>query len=266
MAHPPLHALHEPVAAVARAAGRVILEAYAGDVDVSYKDDATPLTEADLAAQRVIRAGLARIDAALPFLAEETGHIPYETRRSWPAYWLVDPLDGTREFVDRTDEFTVNIALVALGRSVFGVVHVPVPDVTYAGGAGIGAWRRSGDAAPEPIAVRAPEGRELTVLASRSHFGPETQAFLDTLGGRHDVRVSRRGSALKACLVADGQAHLYPRHGPTSEWDTAASQAIVEAAGGVLREIGSDRPLRYNKPDLRNPPFYAAYGAEAPHP
>jgi 3'(2'), 5'-bisphosphate nucleotidase len=266
MIHPRTATLQEPLVAVARAAGRAILELYAGEVDVAYKDDATPLTEADLSAQRIIRRGLAAIAPALPFLAEEASEVPYERRRSWAAHWLVDPLDGTREFVNRTGEFTVNIALVVGTRSVFGVVHAPVPDLTYAGGPGLGAWRRRGDAPPERIAVRPPRGRELTVLTSRSHAGPRTQAFLAGLAERYDVSVTPRGSAIKACLVADGEAHLYPRLGPTSEWDTAASQAIVEAAGGVLRAIGSDEPLRYNKPDLRNPPFYVAYGPEAPHP
>jgi 3'(2'), 5'-bisphosphate nucleotidase len=266
MSHPPLETLHERVVSVAREAGRAILEVYAQEFEVTYKDDATPLTQADLAAQRVVRRGLARIDPALPFLSEEASAVPYATRRSWRAHWLVDPLDGTREFVERTGEFTVNIALVAAGRSVFGVVHAPLPDLTYTGGATIGAWRRQGSGPKEPIAVRAPEGRALTVFASRSHAGPETTAFLRSLAQHWDVSVTSRGSALKACLVADGQAHLYPRLGQTSEWDTAASQAIVEAAGGVLREIGSDRPLRYGKPDLHNPPFYVAYGPDAPHP
>jgi 3'(2'), 5'-bisphosphate nucleotidase len=261
-----LDTLRAPLVAIARDAGRAILEVYGQPFDVAYKDDATPLTQADLAAQAVIRRALARLSPELPVLSEEGHATPFETRRRWTSFWLVDPLDGTREFVHRRDEFTVNIALVRATSPVLGVVHAPVLDLTYVGGRGLGAWRLEGDGPPEAIAVRPPVGRSLTVFASRSHAGADTQAFLASLAERWDVDVTSRGSSLKACFVADGQAHLYPRHGPTYEWDTAAAQAVVEAAGGVVHEIGSDAPLHYNKPDLLNPPFYVAYGPDAPHP
>jgi 3'(2'), 5'-bisphosphate nucleotidase len=263
---PDAAALAEPVTAVARAAGRAILAVYREGFDVRAKVDGSPLTRADLDAHAVIRSGLAALDPELPMLSEESEDLSFDRRRHWRRYWLVDPLDGTREFVNRSDEFTVNIALVEGDRPVFGVVHAPVLDCTYYGGAGLGAFRLRDDEPPERIRVRPPSGRELVVFASRSHAGPRTTRFLQRLAEERDLTVLQRGSALKACFVADGSAHLYPRFGPTSEWDTAAAQAVVEAAGGVVREIGTDTPLRYNTPDLRNPPFYVAYGPDAPHP
>jgi len=251
---------------LARAAGRAILEVYEGGFEVHDKDDGSPLTAADLAANRVLMDGLRALTPEVPIVSEEQAHAPFETRRRWPRHWLIDPLDGTREFVARSDDFSVNVALVAGGVPLVGVVHVPVGDVSYAGGAGLGAWRSRGDGASEPIGVRRPDGDELVVLTSRRHFDAHTRAFLERLGERHRVRVEQRGSALKACLIAAGEAHLYPRMGPSWEWDTAASQAVLEAAGGVLCAAGGREPLRYGKRDLLNPPFYAAYGADAPHP
>ncbi len=264
--HPPLATLLPHVVDVARAAGRAIMEVYRSEFDVHYKDDASPLTTADLAANRVIAAGLRALTPELPLVSEEQAHAPFETRRAWPRHWLVDPLDGTREFVARSGEFSVNIALVEAGRPRLGVVHAPAADVTYAGGAGIGAWRSLGDGSREPIGVRRPEGDELVVLTSRTHRDGRTEAFLAELAKRHRLRVEQRGSALKACLIAAGEAHLYPRMGRTWEWDTAASQAVLEAAGGVLCEAGGTAALRYGKRDLLNPAFYAAYGSDAPHP
>lgn len=262
----PLASLLPQVVALARAAGRAILEVYEGDFDVLDKDDGSPLTAADLAANRLLLAGLGALTPDVPIVSEEQAQTPFETRRSWPRHWLVDPLDGTREFVARSDDFSVNVALVEGGAPRLGVVHVPVGDVSYAGGVGLGAWRRRGDGAAEPIGVRAPADDELLVLTSRRHVDARTRAFLERLRERHRVRVEERGSALKACLVAAGEAHLYPRMGPSWEWDTAASQAVLEAAGGVLRAAGGREPLRYGTRDLRNPAFYAAYGDDAPHP
>jgi 3'(2'), 5'-bisphosphate nucleotidase len=258
--------LRDAVARLAREAGGAILEVYQGEFEVQLKADATPVTEADLHAQALLVRGLRALTPDVPVLSEEQAEVPYEVRRSWPRFWLIDPLDGTREFVNRTGEFSVNVALVERGRPAFGVVYGPIDDVAYAGAPGHGAWRRDRDGAWSPIRVAAPQGRALRVLTSRSHAGGRTRAWLETLAGDWDVAVAQRGSAIKACLVADGSAHLYARLGPTSEWDTAASQAILEAAGGVLRRVADGAPLAYNKPDLRNPEFYAAWGPEAPHP
>jgi 3'(2'), 5'-bisphosphate nucleotidase len=258
--------LREPLADLAAAAGRTILEVYGGEFAVRHKDDASPVTDADLRAQALLQAGLAAAWPGVPMLAEEGEAVPYATRRNWTRFWSVDPLDGTREFVARSGEFSVNLGLVEAGRPLFGVVHAPVPAATYAGGPGLGAWRRDGGGPWVPVRTAAPAGRVLRVVASRSHTGPETLAWLASLAPDWDVEVTRRGSAVKACLVAEGRAHLYPRLGASHEWDTAAAQAILEGAGGVMRRVGSDAPLVYNKPDLRNPAFYAAWGPEAPHP
>lgn len=260
------HALRDAVAGLAREAGRAILDVYRDDFEVQLKADATPVTEADLRAHALLVRGLRALTPDVPVLSEEQVEVPYEVRSAWPRFWLIDPLDGTREFVNRTGEFSVNVALVERGRAAFGVVHGPIEDVVYAGAPEHGAWRREAGGAWTAIRVAPPEGRALRVLTSRSHAGGRTRAWLGSLATDWDVAVAQRGSAIKACLVADGSAHLYARLGPTSEWDTAASQAVLEAAGGVLRRVADGAPLAYNKPDLRNPEFYAAWGPEAPHP
>ncbi|MFU8887257.1 MAG: 3'(2'),5'-bisphosphate nucleotidase CysQ [Trueperaceae bacterium] len=261
-----LVALRDPLAELAAAAGAAILEVYGGEFDVRLKGDASPVTEADLRSQAILEAGLAALAPGIPILAEEGAATPYAIRRTWPRWWCVDPLDGTRDFVARSGEFSVNVGLLERGRPVLGLVHAPVDGVSYAGAPGRGAWRREGDGPWRTVRVAPPAGRRLRVFASRQHAGPRTLAWLRGLGAEWEVEVLRRGSAMKVCLIADGSAHLYPRLGPTSEWDTAAAEAIVVGAGGVLRRAGDARPLAYNKRDLRNPDFYAAWGPEAPHP
>jgi 3'(2'), 5'-bisphosphate nucleotidase len=260
------HELLDAVADCAGAAGEAILEVYGGAFEVELKADATPVTAADLRAHALLHRALGDLTPGVPVLSEEQAEIPFEERRHWTRFWLVDPLDGTREFVNRTDEFSVNVALVEGERPVLGVVHVPVSGVTYAGVPGRGAWRRERGGAWTGIGVAAPVGRALQVVTSRSHANACTAAWLDGLTEAWDVHRERHGSALKACLIAEGRAHVYPRLGTTSEWDTAASQAVLEAAGGVLCAAGTDLPLVYNKADLHNPPFYAAWGPSAPHP
>jgi 3'(2'), 5'-bisphosphate nucleotidase len=261
-----LLSLRDPLAALAAAAGAAILEVYGGDFDVRLKADASPVTEADLRSQAILQAGLAALAPGVPILAEEGAAAPYALRRDWARWWCVDPLDGTRDFVARSGEFSVNVGLLERGRPVLGVIHAPVEDVSYVGAPGHGAWRREGDGPWRPVRVAAPVGRRLRAFASRQHAGPRTLAWLQGLAPEWDVEVLRRGSAMKVCLIADGSAHLYPRLGPTSEWDTAAAEAIVVGAGGVLRRAGDGGSLVYNKRDLRNPDFYAAWGPEAPHP
>ncbi|NOY44847.1 MAG: 3'(2'),5'-bisphosphate nucleotidase CysQ [Deltaproteobacteria bacterium] len=242
---------------LAEAAAAEILRIYEGDIRVEEKGDRSPLTEADRAAHRVIAQGLARAFPEVPVLSEEGMEIPYETRRSWHRFWLVDPLDGTKEFIKRNGEFTVNIALVEEGRPVLGVIHVPVQRRVYWGDVATGAWTRQADGEPRPIRVRRPDPtRGLVVVQSRSHPSPETEAYLKGLPVAKSIAA---GSSLKLCAVAEGRADLYPRLGPTMEWDTAAGQAIVEAAGGRVETLDGE-PLRYNKPDLRNP-YFVAKGA-----
>jgi 3'(2'), 5'-bisphosphate nucleotidase len=254
----PATGLLASVKAIARSAGREILEVYGTDFEARVKADDSPLTEADLRAHRFILSELVRITPQIPVLSEESSsEISVEQRAGWSRYWLVDPLDGTREFVARNGEFTVNIALIEAGRPRLGVVHIPVLDTTYSGIPGVGAWREANERPPSPIGVRRIAHPPLRVVDSRSHGSPRLQGALAGLGP-HELRSA--GSSIKLCLVADGSADLYPRLGPTSEWDIAAGQAVVEAAGGQVVEISSGQPLRYNsRPTLLNPDFLA-YG------
>ena len=235
-------------------AGKEILEIYETDFAVEHKEDKSPLTAADMAAHHAIVDGLAALTPDVPVLSEESASIPFATRQSWSRYWLVDPLDGTREFVKRNGEFTVNIALIEGNSSVMGVVHAPVLDVTYAASADAGVWKQQGNAEREAIHVRKFPADKPTVAGSRSHRGDSLNDFLAKLG-EHELLAM--GSSLKMCLVAEGSADVYPRFGPTSEWDTAAAQAIVEAAGGQLVTLDM-QPMRYNtKESLLNPEFMA---------
>jgi len=239
---------------LARAAGREILRVYDSEFAVTLKDDRSPLTEADLASQRVIAAGLRRLAPEIPLLAEESAADDVAQRRSWPTLWLVDPLDGTREFVKRNGEFTVNIALVREHQPLLGVLYAPVPDLCYYAIRGAGAGRLDGQGRREPLHVSATCHEPPRVLASRSHRGKGIDAVLRRLGAHEIVSV---GSALKFARLAEGGADFYPRLSPTSEWDTAAGQVIVEAAGGRVTDLHG-APLRYNERDtLVNPDFIA---------
>lgn len=268
----PLPALLEPVIAIAKQAGDAILVVYhrPEGFAVTDKADASPLTEADLAAHRIIEASLAVLTPGVPVLSEESGaQVPWEVRQRWPHYWLVDPLDGTREFVAKSGEFTVNIALIEQGVPVLGVVYVPTTAVTYAGmqrariGAGHAIAFRADSSGRTPIRVRtlaAAKARAapVTVVASRRHGGERLPALLVQLERKlGPYALANMSSSLKICRVAEGEADFYPRLGPTSEWDTAAAQAVLEAAGGHL--VGPDLlPLRYNsKASLLNPDFHA---------
>ncbi len=231
--------------ALARVAGDRILEVYASDFNVEAKDDRSPLTAADLAAHRAIIDGLTALTPAIPMLSEESCEVPYATRAAWSRYWLVDPLDGTKEFVKRNGEFTVNIALVDAGVPVLGVVHVPVTQVTYSAATELGAFRRDGDGAARPIKTRVPAASPPVIAGSRSHAGDSLGAFLERVGPHELVSI---GSSLKFCLVAEGKADCYPRFGPTSEWDTAAAQAVIECAGGTVTDLEGAK-LRYNAKD-----------------
>jgi 3'(2'), 5'-bisphosphate nucleotidase len=247
------------VADIAVAAGRAILEVYGQDFDVTHKADQSPLTQADLASHRIIRDALALLTPAIPLLSEESAEIDFAVRSRWTEYWLVDPLDGTKEFVNRNGEFTVNIALIRDHQPALGVVHVPVTGVTYTGVVGAGATRQSAGAPPQPIHVRLPCADPVRVVGSRSHANPKLQQCLEQTGGYELVSM---GSSLKFCLLAEGKADLYPRLGPTSEWDTAAAHAVVLAAGGSVVTLDNS-PLQYNlKASLLNPEFLVFADAE----
>jgi len=248
--------LLEAARTLAVEAGTKILEIYKSGFDISQKADFSPVTTADLAAHRIIKRGLARLTPKLPLLSEEDELLSFADRKSWSWYWLVDPLDGTREFIKRNGEFTVNIALVQHHQPVLGVVHAPVAQLNYFACSGEGAYRQQSDtnAGFKRIATRKTPKECPIVVGSRSHGGPELLAFLEGLGAHEIIR---KGSALKSCMVAEGSADIYPRFGPTSEWDTAAAQCVVEEAGGRVTDM-SMRSLRYNTKDsLENPPFVA---------
>jgi len=250
----------EQAVAIAEAAGRVILEIYAHGFDVQAKADDSPLTTADNAAHALIAERLQALTPDIPVVSEEGGLPDYAERRGWPTYWLVDPLDGTREFVKRNGEFTVNIALIEHGRPVIGVVHAPVLECTWEavhrpardGETALG-WARRRDAdGQRAIQTRHAPDTDLTLVVSRSHRHPQVEALLERLPS---YQTRSMGSSIKFCLVAEGEADCYPRFGPTSEWDSAAAQCVVEAAGGaVIRPDGT--PLRYNtKASVLNPNF-----------
>jgi 3'(2'), 5'-bisphosphate nucleotidase len=234
-------------------AGAAIMRIYDGAFSVQHKDDNSPLTLADLESQHVIAAGLARLTPDIPVLSEESAQSPWEERKQWKELWVVDPLDGTREFVKRNGEFTINIALVVDHEPLLGVVAAPAQGLLYWGAAGVGAFSRHHGAPQIAIHTSAPE-IPLRVIGSRSHASAETASYLSGLGPHVMTGI---GSSLKFCLIAEGRADLYPRFGPTSEWDTAAGQALLEAAGGHVTRPDGHR-LRYNcRETLLNGDFLA---------
>lgn len=253
MALPPEDKLLPALMAICTRAGEAIMEVYRTEFDIERKDDKSPLTEADLAAHHIIMEGLKSLAPALPRLSEEGASIPFEQRRQWESYWLIDPLDGTREFIKKNGEFTVNIALIRNHVPVLGAIHAPALQMSYYGGAASGAFKQVGNAPARSIRVRPLKtDRPPRILVSRSHRTERQDAFLERLGDHVTMSI---GSSLKFCLVAEGEADFYPRLGPTSEWDTAAGQAILEAAGGLVTETDFT-PLRYNtKESLLNPDF-----------
>ncbi|WP_035040841.1 3'(2'),5'-bisphosphate nucleotidase CysQ [Desulfovibrio sp. X2] len=239
---------------LAKQAGQEIMKIYATDFSVEYKDDHSPLTQADRLADRLITERLLEGYPGMPILSEEGNHVPYPERQSWPRYFCVDPLDGTREFVARNGEFTVNIALVARNFPAFGVIYVPAMELLYWGGKDFGAFKQFREFAPQRIRTAKPApGKGLRALVSRSHSAPELDAFLA------DYEISERiaaGSAWKFCLLAEGKADIYARTNMTYEWDTAAGQAIVEGAGGSMTTLDGE-PFIYNRQSLINPGFLA---------
>jgi len=250
-----LKELLDPVIQVAYQAGKVIMEVYEAGFSVEQKSDHTPVTEADMAANKVIETYLKELTPPLPILTEEAKPTPYEQRKKWPRYWLIDPLDGTREFIKRNGEFTVNIALIDGDESVMGVVYAPVIGVLYYAAKGQGAFKQESTNEPKAIKVRENCTGKTIVACGRSHPTEEIIKFLENLGEHEIIRV---GSALKSCLVAEGKADLYARLGPTCEWDTAAAQCVVEEAGGAITDTAMQR-LRYNtKDELLNPHFFVA--------
>ncbi len=244
-------------------AGQAVMEIYQKDFSVEYKDDASPLTEADLKANQIICDALMKLYPNIPILSEENKTIEYSERKDWEYYWCIDPIDGTKEFIKKNDEFTINIALIGKDTPLIGVVYVPALNELYYAKQGEGAFRRVLSAKCEvlreerlPLHVNDKPTEELAVVASKSHLSDETQAFIDnlTLNTQH-LTLTSRGSSLKLCMVATGEADIYPRLAPTMEWDTAAADAIVREAGKMTYQFDSDNAMVYNKENLLNPWF-----------
>lgn len=247
-------------------AGEAIMEVYRGDdFGIETKQDESPLTLADRRAHRIIADQLKK--TGIPVLSEEGAHTPYPERSGWERFWLVDPLDGTKEFIHRNGDFTVNIALVEQGIAEFGVVFAPVPNEIYVGIPGRGAFRcrkEKNFTQPldyllqfaDPLPVEEADPKFFRVVASRSHYNEETRAYVESIDtGEKEISLVSRGSSLKLCMVASGEADIYPRLGPTMEWDTAAAHAVVKAAGRHVTRIDKGDELVYNKEDLLNPWF-----------
>lgn len=245
---------------LSRDAGQRIMAVYdADESDAQCKVDGSPLTEADLASHDTIVAGLEQLTPGLPILSEESAEVAYQVRQHWQRFWLIDPLDGTKEFIKRNGEFTVNVALIENGRPVLGVVHAPALGLSYFAEQGSGAFKQLGENTPTAISVALHQPQEkIRMVGSRSHSDPRQDNLVAHLGGGE---FQSMGSSLKLCLVAEGSAHLYPRLGPTMEWDTAAAHSVVLEAGGVVC-TGSGEKLRYNKMDLHNPPFVVLAAAD----
>ncbi len=271
-----------PVLTAAFKAGEAILDIYeSSDFGIQNKEDNSPLTIADRKSHEIIENYLSNnvpknllMDKSLPFLSEEGKAVPYEERKSWEYYWLVDPLDGTKEFIKRNGEFTVNIALIHKDEPVLGVVYVPVTGICYYSAEGVGAYKIEVNEKTEsilenadidifieksiklPIKALSPKNNSITVVASRSHMNAETENFIEKLKEKHDkVELITAGSSLKLCLVAEGRAGIYPRLGPTMEWDTAAAHAVVKGAGKDVFVYNSRNVLAYNKENMLNPYF-----------
>ncbi len=248
--------LLDSVAQVVKRAGTAILQVYASDIEVEIKEDASPITIADKNAHQIIVEGLMHIQPDIPILSEEGNHLPFEIRKNWRAYWLIDPLDGTKEFINRNGEFTVNVALIENGYPVLGVVGYPVADKIYIAATGVGAFEIDlQDESRIPISVTARNNsKKIRVVASKSHMDQRLQSLLDV---REDIETVAVGSSLKFCLLANGAADFYPRFGPTCEWDIAAAQCVLEVAGGKVMTLDGER-MRYNqKESLKNPNFVA---------
>jgi len=236
---------------IAKVAGDEIMMIYQRDFEIEYKEDNSPLTEADIKANEIICNSLFSLYPNIPILSEENSMIEYKVRKKWDYYWCIDPIDGTKEFIKKNGEFTVNIALIHKDTPVLGVVYAPALDLMYGAKKGEGAYLNDKRL---PIYLNENTKEKLVVLTSKSHLSSDTQSYIDSLDTKEIEQISK-GSSLKLCMVADGSADIYPRLAPTMEWDTAAADAIVREAGKMSYDFKTNKPMRYNKQDLLNPWF-----------
>jgi len=243
---------------IAKKAGNEIMRIYQQDFEVDYKKDNSPLTKADIKSNDMIVESLKDLYPGIPILSEENKEVPYNTRKNWEYFWLVDPLDGTKEFVKKNGEFTVNIALIHKDTPVLGVIYAPVLEILYYAQKDQGAFKQEKDKKPQRLPIyKHPNNDDLKVIVSKSHYNQETKDFVDNLKNKYKKTIEfiRIGSSLKLCLIAEGKADIYPRLAPTMEWDIAAGQTIVEQAGGEVLNFKIKKPLKYNKQNLLNPWF-----------
>lgn len=241
----------ENIVSIAQEAGEAIIEIYRKDFKVEYKDDKSPLTEADLKANEIICRKLEELYPNIPIMSEENKQTEYATRKDWEYYWCIDPIDGTKEFIKKNDEFTVNIALIHKDTPVLGVVYAPAIDEMYKAKKGEGAYKNNQIL---PLHTNTNPEKKLSVVASKSHLSEETQEFINNLKTETIEQVSK-GSSLKLCMVAEGVADIYPRLAPTMEWDTAAADAVVREAGKMTYQFENKEQVVYNKENLLNPWF-----------
>ncbi len=241
----------EDIKKIALKAGSTIMEIYNKDFMIEYKDDKSPLTEADKRSNEIICEALKKLYPQIPIMSEENKQTEYEIRKDWEYYWCIDPIDGTKEFIKKNGEFTVNIALIHKNTPVLGVVYAPAIDNMYSAKKDEGSFLNGQKL---PLRINNTPKEKLFVVASKSHLSKETQEFIDKLDSKQIEQVSK-GSSLKLCMVAEGSADIYPRLAPTMEWDTAAADAVVREAGKMAYQYGSDTPVVYNKEDLLNPWF-----------
>ena len=241
----------EDIVSIAKVAGNAIMEIYNKDFKIEYKDDKSPLTEADTKANEIICKALQKLYPNIPIMSEENKQVKYEIRKNWEYYWCIDPIDGTKEFIKKNGEFTVNIALIHINTPVLGIVYAPAINEMYEAKKGFGAFKNGQKL---PLYTNDNKDEDIKVVASKSHLSKETKEFIDTIKTKKIEQVSK-GSSLKLCMVAEGVADIYPRLAPTMEWDTAAADAIVIESGKKTYQFESNKPLVYNKEYLLNPWF-----------
>ena len=247
--------IHE-IIAITRQAGSTIMEVYKTDFDIQIKADNSPVTAADTKANAIITEGLKEINPEIPILSEEGRDIPFEERSKWETFWLVDPLDGTKEFIKKNDEFTVNIALLEKNQPIFGVVFAPALDILFWGCQDKGSYKSNIGNSYNSISVNSQLSDPVQIAGSRSHPSTKMNVFTSQF---EKYEIKPMGSSLKICSVADGSVDFYPRLGPTKEWDTGAAHAVLRAAGGEIIKYGTNEPLEYNKQNLLNPEFIAGH-------
>jgi len=247
----------QKINSIAKKAGDEIMRIYQQDFDVDYKKDNSPLTKADIKSNEIIAESLKDLYPVIPILSEENKEVLYDIRKNWEYFWLIDPLDGTKEFIKKNGEFTVNIALIHKDTPVLGVIYAPVVEILYYAQKDKGAFKREKNEKPQRLPIYKHTNNDtLKVIVSKSHYNQETKEFVDYLKNQYEkIEFINIGSSLKLCLIAEGEADIYPRLAPTMEWDTAAGQAIAEQAGGEIVEFKTQAPLKYNKQNLLNPYF-----------